>query len=137
MLLFNIGVGQLIAIGLVSTGVFTKGLEDDYNVHTPTLQLAFMYGVLIPYFLSKKARAEFLVEGNWWKLLICAIIDSQASLLIVEAYTLTSLTSIFILNTTSVPVAFLITKLFFKVTYKKNHYIALGLCLLGALMAII
>lgn len=58
-------------------------------------------------------------------------------MLIVEAYTLTSLTSIFILNTTAVPAAFVITKMFFKVTYKKNHIIALVLCLLGALMAII
>ena len=40
--LFNIFVGQLIAIGLVSGGVFTQNLQS-YGLNTPILQLTFMY----------------------------------------------------------------------------------------------
>jgi solute carrier family 35 protein F1/2 len=96
-----------------------------------------MYFCLIPYFLARSARRAFGQDGNWWKLLLCALVDSTASFFIVQAYTMTSLTSIFVLNTFAVPSAFVITKLFFRVTYKKNHFAALILCLLGIGMAII
>lgn len=59
------------------------------------------------------------------------MVDTHATLLIVLAYTETTLTSVMIIEDFSIPSAVLLSVFFLKVRYQRVHYIAIGLCLVG------
>eukprot|EP00347_Sterkiella_histriomuscorum_P000674 403374935 len=103
---FNLGMGQFIAISLVSGGVFTTHKGE----YTP-----------IPI----------------WKFFICAMVDSQATLLIVKSYLYTSITSVMLLQVFSIPSALCLSIFFLKIRYRFNHYLALLFCAAGVAFSIV
>jgi hypothetical protein len=112
--LFNVFVGQIIAIALVSGGIFTKNLQE-LNIDAPLIQLTFMYmplcGYLIYHFTAKGQYTEIAI----WKLFLCSVVDCHATILIVFAYTQTTLTSVMIIEDFSIPSAVLLSLIVLKV----------------------
>jgi len=127
---FNIIIGQLIAIGLVSGGIFTKNLQG-YGLNTPILQLTFMYFPLSFYLIY-----HFRCKGTYspipfWQLLCASLVDSHATVLIVYAYRSTSITSVMIIEDFSVPSAVILSLVFLKVKYGLTHYVGILVCIIG------
>jgi solute carrier family 35 protein F1/2 len=129
---FNVLIGQTIAIGIVSGGIFTKNLED-LGVHTPMLQLAFIYTGLafsLIYFYKQRETKQF-TKVPLWKYFLCSVVDVHATLCIVLAFTKTSLTSVMIIQDFTIPSAVLLSLFFLKIRYMRTHFIAISICLLG------
>ena len=128
-LAFNICVGQIIAICLVSGGIFTQNIQNNLGLQLPVLQLMCMYLPLTFQLLfwvkSKNRRIKVFY------FLICAIVDIHATLLIVYAYEFTSITSVMLLEDFTIPSAFILSICFLKIRYTKTHLKALFLCGLG------
>ena len=60
-----------------------------------------------------------------------AIVDIHATLFIVFAYNLTSITSVMLLEDFTIPSAFLLSVFFLKIKYSNTHKLALILCVIG------
>ena len=82
---------------------------------------------LIYHFRCKGKYTEIAI----WKLFICALVDSQATICIVYAYTLTSITSVMIIEDFSIPSAVLLSLFFLKVSYLGRHWIGIAICVCG------
>lgn len=63
--------------------------------------------------------------------LLCAIVDIHATLLIINAFLFTSITSVMLLEDFTIPSAFLLSVFFLKIKYTKLHLFAILLCLCG------
>ena len=59
------------------------------------------------------------------------MVDAHATILIVYAYTETTITSVMVIEDFSIPSAVVLSLLVLKVTYHRLHYIAIAICLLG------
>lgn len=68
--------------------------------------------------------------------LVCSLIDVHATLLIVNAFEYTSITSVMLLNDATIPFAVILSLTILKVEYKRIHYLAIGLCTIGMLFSL-
>lgn len=97
------------------------------------LQLAIMYCPLSLYLIY---HFKYRGTGKYtdiaiWKLFLCSLVDSHATILIIYAYTMTSITSVMIIEDFSIPSAVILSILFLRVSYFKRHWIAIVICLTG------
>jgi solute carrier family 35 protein F1/2 len=58
-------------------------------------------------------------------------VDSHATILIIYAYTLTSITSVMIIEDFSIPSAVILSILFLRVTYFRKHWFGIAVCIVG------
>lgn len=139
-LAFNIVFGQLIALCLVSGGVFTQQIQDRLQLSLPALQLACLYLPLTGYIVvycrrERKAAPSFntLVPKKIpiYCFLICAVVDIHATLLIVFAFQKTSITSVMLLEDFTIPSAFIMSVLCLKIKYRSFHLVGLLFCFAG------
>jgi len=68
---------------------------------------------LIYHFTHKGQYTEIAI----WKLFLCSVVDTHATVLIILAYKQTTLTSVMIIEDFSIPSAVLLSLLFLKVKY--------------------
>ena len=66
-----------------------------------------------------------------WKLFLCSLVDSHATICIIYAYSMTSLTSVMIIEDFSIPSAVVLSLCFLKVTYHRKHWLGIAICLCG------
>lgn len=97
-LLLTLAAGQLLALLLSSTGVFSQLLEQNYGIDTPTTQVFFMYFLLAmtftPYLAAFRQDFEKTLQAHGWKYGLLALLDVEGNYCFVLAYQYTSLTSI-------------------------------------------
>jgi len=97
-LLLTLAAGQLLALLLSSTGVFSQLLEHDYGINTPTTQVFLMYFLLAmtftPYLAAFREDFEKTLQVHGWKYALLALLDVEGNYCFVLAYQYTSLTSI-------------------------------------------
>ena len=96
----NIILGQIIAVGISSGGVFTENIQNRFQLNIPILLLCFIYApltiYLFIYFCSDRRNYEApRIPIKWF--LLCAIIDVHTTMLIVYAFNYTSITSVMLL----------------------------------------
>ena len=100
-LLLTLVAGQLLALLLSGTGVFSQLLEHDYGINTPTTQVFFMYFLLAltftPYLAAFREDFEKTLRAHGWKYGLLALLDVEGNYCFVLAYQYTSLTSIQVL----------------------------------------
>ncbi len=84
----------------------------------------------LAYHFKYKDTGHF-TEIAYWKLFFCSLIDTSATILIVAAYSKTSITSVMIIEDFSIPSAVLLSLFFLKVKYTKLHYIAIAILACG------
>ena len=112
-LIFNIVVGQIIAISLVSGGVFTQNLQNKLNLQIPILQLTFMYFPLMGYLVFWFKKKEEGIPIRYF--FLCSLIDIHTTLFIVFSYTYTSITSVMLLEDFTIPSALILSIFFLKI----------------------
>ena len=82
---------------------------------------------LIYHFKCKGKYTEIAI----WKLFLCSLVDSHATILIIYAYTMTSITSVMIIEDFSIPSAVILSLIVLKVSYFKRHWIGIFICACG------
>ena len=96
--LLTLVAGQLLALLLSGTGVFSQLLESDYSINTPTSQVFFMYFLLaltfMPYLAAFQEDFDKTLRVHGWKYGLLALLDVEGNYCFVLAYQYTSLTSI-------------------------------------------
>lgn len=73
----------------------------------------------------------------WWTFALLALIDVEANYLVVSAFRYTSLTSVSLLDSFSIPAAVVLSILILGAMYKKSHYIGCVLCLTGLFILVL
>ena len=103
------------------------------NVDAPMLQLGFMYcalSIYLPYYFWYRGTGKF-TEIAIWKLFLCAVVDTHATLFITFAYTMTSITSVMIIEDASIPSAVILSIILLRVAYFRRHWLAISICVCG------
>lgn len=101
------------------------------GVNAPMVQLAIMYLPLSIYLVYHfRNKGEYTVVPIW-QLFLCSLVDSHATILIIYAYTMTSLTSVMIIEDFSIPSAVVLSLVFLKVKYSSRHWVGIAICICG------
>ena len=121
-------LGQVLAVLDTATGVFTDLLAEE-DVYVPVFQMCCLYFCLWLYLpaLSKQG----LRQQSLWKFLLASIFDTQANVLSVVSYQLTSLTSAIILGDSALLWVVLFSHFFLKRRYSYRECIGVALSMLG------
>ncbi|VDN06941.1 unnamed protein product [Thelazia callipaeda] len=132
----NIVYGQILSLCLCGTGVSSQLLSNK-EVNTPTAQsflnyflLSFIYGSMLVF---RKGENSFLtvLRKRGWHYLLLSVVDVEANYIIVYAYQFSNLTSIQLLDCSTIPVVLLLSWLFLSTRYLLTHIIGVGMCLIG------
>lgn len=132
----NIVYGQILSLCLCGTGVGSQ-LLSNRGVNTPTAQsflnyflLSSIYGTALVFRKGENAFLPVLRERGW-RYLLLAIVDVEANYIIVYAYQFTNLTSVQLLDCSTIPMVLLLSWLFLSTRYLLTHIIGVGICLVG------
>ena len=141
-LIISVIFGQLLSFMVALTALFTKVLNDNYDISSPALQDTIGYSVvfLIALYpcgiLNFNFRKDFdhkMVLG----LFLIAIADSQAAFFDNLAYNFSvSIASVGMLSSFTIPCVMCISYCFLKLRYLKNHYLGTGIALIGLIFVI-
>uniref|UniRef100_A0A7E4V2L6 EamA domain-containing protein n=1 Tax=Panagrellus redivivus TaxID=6233 RepID=A0A7E4V2L6_PANRE len=131
-----LGLGQLMSLCLCGTAVGSQLLErNGYNA--PAAQsflnyflLAFVYGLILVCRNGDHNLVNVL-RTRGWKYLILAFVDVEANYIIVYAYQFTNLTSIQLLDCSTIPLVMILSFLFLSVRYQLSHIIGVAICMVG------
>lgn len=74
---------------------------------------------------------------EWWKYLLLALADVEATFLVVMAYRYTNLSSIILLTSFTTPCTMVLSMIFLKKRYRWNHYLGVFICLFGTAFLVI
>ncbi|KAK0425610.1 hypothetical protein QR680_009288 [Steinernema hermaphroditum] len=134
--------GQFLSLCLCGTGVASQLLQRA-NVNAPTTQsflnyfaLCFVYGIILVFRKDDKGFLPVLRERGW-KYLLLAFIDVEANFIIVMAYQYTTLTSIQLLDCSTIPMVMVLSWLFLSVRYLTSHVVGVAVCLVGIACVIV
>ena len=129
-IIFNIIIGQLLAIIGVGNGKISEVIENDKKVVTPLLLTSLYYLILLTLWIIINRK----VVCPRFMYIIIAIFDSQANFLNVYAFSVIHFNYLFIINVSSVFWTVLITWIFIKrYRYKKIHILAIGISIIGVI----
>jgi drug/metabolite transporter (DMT)-like permease len=127
-IIFNIIIGQLLALIGIANGTFSKVMEKDLKYVTPLLMTASYYLLLAIVWLSINRT----LKSPKFIYVLITIFDSQANFLNIYAFSVVNFSYPFIINISSVFWTCLFTWIFIKAyRYKKIHIIGVSLALLG------
>lgn len=130
---------QFLSLLVTGCGVFSQ-LLSSHGINAPTFQSMLVYAVLligygIPRFL------EFL-QGNklqvdWWKYAVLGIIDVEANFLVVMAYQYTTIESVQLLDSFSIPCVMVISYCWLKHSYTWSHLVGVVGCFVGLVLLVV
>ncbi|KAK6168608.1 hypothetical protein SNE40_019805 [Patella caerulea] len=128
--------GQFLSLMLCGTAV-TSGLLQQYGINAPTSQcflnyvlLSIVYGGYLGC-RSGERTLSCIIKTQGWKYALLAVIDVEANYLVVKAYSFTSVTSVQVLDSFSIPAVMLLSYIFLRVKYHISHIIGAIICLIG------
>jgi len=127
-------LGQVLALLDTVTGVFTDLLAEQ-NVYVPVFQMCCLYFCLWLY-LPKLSKPG-LRHQSLWKFLLASLFDTQANVLSVVSYQLTSLTSAIILGDSALLWVVLFSHLFLRRRYSVRECIGVVLAVLGLMCIVV
>ncbi|KAI6198059.1 hypothetical protein M3Y94_01300100 [Aphelenchoides besseyi] len=134
-------LGQVMSLCLCGTGVGSELLAKG-GFNAPAAQnfinyflLFFVYGLIVVCRSGDRNMLNVLKKRGW-KYLILAFVDVQANYLIVYAYQFTNLTSIQILDCSTIPTVMVLSWMFLSVRYLISHLVGVSICLVGIGMII-
>eukprot|EP00743_Colponemidia_sp_Colp-15_P007225 GILK01007802.1.p1 GENE.GILK01007802.1~~GILK01007802.1.p1 ORF type:complete len:386 (+),score=30.10 GILK01007802.1:43-1158(+) len=128
-LLFSLGVGQSISILCTGMGVFSQLLAREGS-RVPTTQTFVPY-CLLTLFLAYRLLKHQPITVVWWKYLFIAFADAEANYLIVKAYQYTTITSVMLLDCSTIPISMILSKWWLKASYTRRHYTGVAIALTG------
>lgn len=129
-------LGQLLAFLIALTASSSTELARAH-ASCPTLQsllvyllLAAIYGTVR--FCNPRQKKQLTsLSHSWWVYMVLAALDVEANFLTVTAFRYTSVTSVTLLDSWSIPVALALTRLVGLAQYRSGHYGGAALCVLG------
>jgi drug/metabolite transporter (DMT)-like permease len=128
MLVFNILIGQFLALIGIANAYISTVIEKNYKMVIPLLLTSSYYILLalIWFLISKKFK-----KPKWYYILI-TFFDSQANFLNIYAFSIIHFSYPFIINVSSVFWTFLFTYFFIhKYKYKTTHIVGVVISFLG------
>lgn len=132
----SIALGQVLSLCLCGTGISSQ-LLSNRGVHAPAAQSFTNYFLLCFVYctaLSCKTGEEGLLgvlRRRGLKYFLLALIDVEANYMIVSAYQFTNITSVQLLDCSTIPIVLLLSWLFLSVRYLISHIIGVCICLVG------
>lgn len=127
-------MGQALALLDTVTGVFTDLLAEQ-NVYVPVFQMCCLYFCLWLY-LPKLSKSG-LRQQSLWKFFLASVFDTQANVLSVVSYQLTSLTSAIILGDSALLWVVVFSYVFLKRKYSGRECVGVALAVLGLVCIVI
>ncbi|VDM50255.1 unnamed protein product [Toxocara canis] len=129
-------LGQILSLCLCGTGVASQLLTQQ-QVNTPAAQsflnyffLCSIYGTILVFRSGERALLPVLRKRGW-KYFLLSFVDVEANYIIVYAYQFTNLTSVQLLDCSTIPMVLLLSWLFLSVRYLLTHIIGVCICLVG------
>ncbi|KAK6019764.1 hypothetical protein OSTOST_14592, partial [Ostertagia ostertagi] len=132
----SIALGQVLSLCLCGTGISSQ-LLSNRGVNAPAAQSFTNYFLLCFVYctaLSCKSGDEGLLgvmRRRGLQYFVLALIDVEANYMIVYAYQFTNLTSVQLLDCSTIPMVLLLSWLFLSVRYLISHIIGVCICLVG------
>ncbi|GAU88601.1 hypothetical protein RvY_01271 [Ramazzottius varieornatus] len=131
-------LGQVCSTLLCGTAVTSTYLMQK-GVNCPTAQsflnyllIGVVYSIAFGYKSNKSYGLSTAFRERWWKYLILAVIDVEGNYLMVKAYHYTTLTSVQLLDCTTIPVVLILSCVVLQYRFRALHYIGVILCVAGA-----
>ncbi|KAF1741490.1 hypothetical protein MXB_4566, partial [Myxobolus squamalis] len=132
-------MSQLLSVSLFGSGVISDLLVIKNHLSIPCLQSFLVYSTLsvifLPIFIYKYKFISIFRE-KWWKFFIIAILDFEATYLIIKAYSYTNFTTIQFIDCLAVPFALLFSILILKRKFYLFHYIGSLFSIIGVVFLI-
>ncbi|KJH48281.1 hypothetical protein DICVIV_05643 [Dictyocaulus viviparus] len=132
----SVALGQILSLCLCGTGISSQLLSNQ-GVNAPATQSFTNYFLLCFVYctaLSCKSGENGLLavmRRRGLQYFILALIDVEANYMIVSAYQFTNLTSVQLLDCSTIPMVLLLSWLFLSVRYLISHIIGVCICLVG------
>lgn len=143
-----IAYGQVIALIAASVNVSSFALENDYNVVTPTFLLFVMYIFLSIHLYFRTQHHEttdtiyylpiirIRLKIPWYLYFLISCIDVGAGVIMLRALQYTSLPSVTLLASLTIPSTMVFSKLFLDNAFRPHHFFGVFLCLIGGCITI-
>lgn len=129
----TLALGQMISLALCGTGVSATLLEQN-GFSAQTTQSLFNYVLLAAIYgtgVYLHGQMVRVIRQDWWRYALLALFDIEANFLAVKAYSYTSLTSVQLLDSLTIPTVMLLSRLLLKSRYTMFQGCAVLVCLLG------
>eukprot|EP00808_Paulinella_micropora_P028023 g66945.t1 len=128
-------LGQLLSILLTGTGTFAQLLAARESRFQPAAMNLLNYFLLSLHVFLLPCRAKGL-STPWLKFFLVALADVEGNFFLVLAYRYTTITSVQILDSFTIPCVMALSLLCFRKSYSRWQYLGAFFCLLG-LMALV
>mmetsp|Transcript_26949 Transcript_26949/g.58883 ORF Transcript_26949/g.58883 Transcript_26949/m.58883 type:complete len:411 (+) Transcript_26949:91-1323(+) len=126
-------LAQLLSFLLALTGI-TSGILAANGFNAPTTQSFFNYCLLT---LTSggvhlwKTGGKFKLQNPWYSYAALAVLDVEGNYLLVKAYQYTSITSVTLLDSMTIPGVMLLSWLVFRARFQAGHFLGALLCTTG------
>mmetsp|Transcript_7078 Transcript_7078/g.22401 ORF Transcript_7078/g.22401 Transcript_7078/m.22401 type:complete len:407 (+) Transcript_7078:2-1222(+) len=131
-----VGLGQSISLLIAGTAVTSEYLARR-GVNAPTAQSFSNYLLLSTVMAWRWCTGKRQIHVSWYKYLLLAIADVEANYLVVKAYQFTSITSVMLLDSFSIPCVMLLSRLLLRTRYTRLHVAGVAVCLAGLLVLVL
>ncbi|GMH99458.1 hypothetical protein TrVE_jg3858 [Triparma verrucosa] len=143
-----------------ASGIFTESLATDCGINIPTFQTFLVY-TLLSLFTLKLHKRQYVndpsidskpyricsllgstpnslkLSSPWYYYLLISFLDVESNFLVVTSFKMTSLTSISLIDCTSIPFVMFFSKLLLSRSYIPPQYLAALISVLGILLIIL
>ncbi|KAF3332075.1 solute carrier family 35 member F1-like protein [Carex littledalei] len=137
-LIYMLFLGQIVSFSLAVTS-FTSSLIADLGANAPLTQsfftylsLSLVYGSIL---LCRRRNIDKL-QVPWYWYVALAFVDIQANFLFVKAYQYSSITSVTLLDSWTIPWVMILTWIVLKTRYSVWQIIAAGICVVGLVLVL-
>jgi solute carrier family 35 protein F1/2 len=151
--LATVALGQVLALLIAVTAATSTALAHNLGMTLPTVQsglvylmISTIYGAhhgISSFFISNKGgnENEKHIEASpapigWLKYAVLALLDVEANYFTVSAFRFTSVTSVTLLDSWSIPMVLVLTTFAGLATYRRGHYTGAALCIVGLIMLV-
>ncbi|PRW60646.1 solute carrier family 35 member F1-like [Chlorella sorokiniana] len=127
---------ELLALLIAGTAVCSTLLARE-GVSAPTLQSSLNYFLLGVVYTAVHIRSNgFRWKCRWWAYAVLALLDVEANACLVLAYRFTSLTSVTLLDSFTIPMALVLSAALLGASYRRGHYAGAAVCVAGLLLLV-
>ncbi|KAL4855217.1 Solute carrier family 35 member F2 [Chlorella vulgaris] len=130
-------LGNLLAV-IIAVGAVCSASLAQQGLSAPTLQSSLNYLLLAVVYLGLHVRKQgWRLKARWWAYAILAFLDVEGNFLLVMAYRYTSLTSVTLLDSFTIPMVVCLSAGLLGAIYRRGHYLGFSLCLGGLLVLVV
>ncbi|CAA7016690.1 unnamed protein product [Microthlaspi erraticum] len=133
--LIGLGLGQIISL-LGTCASFTSSELARKGINAPTTQLLLTYMLLAIVYGGIMLYQRPTIKAKWHHYFLLALVDVEASFLMVKAFQYTSITSVMLLDCWSIPCVLVLTWAFLHTKYRLMKISGVVICIVGVVMVV-